>query len=387
MTFRKGLSLFLALVMLVTLCACGKKQADTAAGTTTTATTAVTTTTTVAETTEAATTTTTATTTTAKPTSPTVAQKPAVDGVQNILFFGLDERGVAGKTTDEAGKAKSYHSDSIMILTIDRRDAANPRIKMTSLARDTLVYVEGYNSKDHKTKLTVAFDYGYRVAKQKGKNEEDSKHAGAKTAIKTIKQNFGIAVTDYVFVSFVEFAEVIDYLGGVTVDVQPKELTEMNKHIKAANKECGTSVKTVASAGQQRLTGGQALAYCRIRKIDNDLKRTERQRTVLKSLFNEVKSTPLAELPGMVSRLTSLCHTNLSAAKIVELATWAFTNAPTFKSYTLPNSSCNMWGDTHPTYGWVWIYDMHYASALLYDFLYDADTAKSLTKPTKYRLY
>ena len=70
------------------------------------------------------------------------------EDVINIALFGLDERGETDELYDEAGKAKSFHSDAIIILTIDSRDPDNPRIKMSSLARDTLVYVEGYNSKN-----------------------------------------------------------------------------------------------------------------------------------------------------------------------------------------------------------------------------------------------
>ena len=33
-------------------------------------------------------------------------------------------------------------------------------------------------------------------------------------------------------------------------------------------------------------------------------------------------------------------------------------------------------------YGWVWIYDLDYASALLIDFIYDEDAAKDMPKPT-----
>ena len=251
------------------------------------------------------------------------------------------------------------------------------------------MYVEGYNSPGEKVKLTTAFDYGYRVAKNsdrsRKKTEEDYKRAGAETALKTIRHNFGLDIQHYVFVNFVEFAEIIDCLGGVTVDVKEKEVTEMNKHIKAANAECGMAVKTVAAAGRQALNGGQALAYCRVRKIDSDIQRTARQRTVLKALYSQLRSASVDTLVGMIGKLTDVCHTNLSAGRLTELVTWAFTNTPTIREKAFPDGNCNQWGGTHATYGWVWIYDMEYASALLYDFVYDADTAKAMTKPTKYR--
>ena len=66
-------------------------------------------------------------------------------GIQNIALFGLDERGDTDELYDGLGNGKSFHSDAVIILTVDRRDPANPRVKMSSIARDTLVYVEGYS--------------------------------------------------------------------------------------------------------------------------------------------------------------------------------------------------------------------------------------------------
>ena len=86
-------------------------------------------------------------------------------------------------------------------------------------------------------------------------------------------------------------------------------------------KECGRDLDEVKKAGEQSLNGGQALAYSRIRKIDSDLKRTNRQRTVLTGLFNKVKQTPITDLPDVIGKLLSLCHTTLSADEILELGT------------------------------------------------------------------
>ena len=312
--------------------------------------------------------------------------------IQNIALFGLDERGETGELYDEAGKGKSFHSDAIIILTIDRRDPAMPRIKMSSLARDTLVYVEGYNSKNSMTKLTHAFDYGYRKAKAADKadgnqelTEADYKREGAKTAIKTINANFHMNVTEYMYVNFVEFMDVIDYVGGVTIDVQQREINELNKHVRAMRKECGREIDTVSAAGKQSLSGGQALAYARIRKIDSDLKRANRQRDVLKAVLDKVKNTNLTKLPDVAAKMLSICHTTLTAEEVVELGTWVLTNSPEIINYTLPDTKVNanwIWEGTHPNYGWVWIYDLGYASYLLRDFIYDTDNVKDQPLPT-----
>ena len=313
-------------------------------------------------------------------------------GIQNIALFGLDERGETDELYDESGKAKSFHSDAIIILTIDSRDPDNPRVKMSSLARDTLVYVEGYNSKNSRTKLTHAFDFGYRNAKSADRadgkmdyTEADYKREGAKTAIKTINANFNMNITEYVYVNFVEFMDIIDYVGGVTINVQQRELNELNKHVRAMRKECGRDIAEVKTAGEQTLSGGQALAYARIRKIDSDLKRTNRQRDVLQAMFDKVKSTQLTKLPDVAAKILSLCHTTLNAEEMVEIGTWALTKGPEIINYTLPDTKVNanwIWEGSHPNYGWVWIYDLRYATHLLHDFIYDTESAKEQPLPT-----
>ena len=307
----------------------------------------------------------------------------------NIALFGLDERGETGETMTANGKSKTYHSDAVMILTIDRRDSNNPKIKLSSIARDTLVYVEGYNSKNSMTKLTYAFQYGYNKARSEDRErrytQEDYKNAGAKAAVKALNYNFKMNITDYVYMNFVEFVEIIDYIGGVTINVQKRELHELNKHIQSANKECALSVETVKTSGEQVLNGGQALAYCRIRKIDSDLKRTQRCRDVLVAAYNKVKTVPINKLPNVIAKTLDLCHTNLTKEELLEIGAWVVTAKPEILNYTLPDTGVNanwIWGGTHSDYGWVWIYDLDYASALLIDFIYDKNTAEDLPKPT-----
>ena len=320
-------------------------------------------------------------------------------GIQNIALFGLDERGDTGELYDGLGNGKSFHSDAVIILTIDRRDAGNPRVKMSSLARDTLVYVEGYSEYYHlsdttsRTKLTHAFDYGYRKAKSADLNdngvkdltEADYKRAGAKTAIKTINSNFNMNITEYMYVNFVEFMDIIDYIGGVDIDVKSRELNELNKHVKWMAKECQRDIDKVQGSGMQTLSGGQALAYARIRKIDSDLVRANRQRDVLKAVFERIKSTAITKLPDVAAKLLNMCHTTLTAEEVIELGTWALTNNPEIINYTLPDTKVNadwIWEGSHTRYGWVWIYDLKYATYLLHDFIYDTNTVGGQPKPT-----
>lgn len=118
-------------------------------------------------------------------------------GITNILLVGTD-----GRTLDEASR-----SDSMMILTVD---ANNKKLKLTSLARDTYVDIPGHN----KAKLNAAYAYG-----------------GINLLIETIESNFKLDIQDYAIVNFFSFMDIVDTLGGVTVDVRKSELHELNRYI------------------------------------------------------------------------------------------------------------------------------------------------------------
>lgn len=278
-------------------------------------------------------------------------------GVTNIALFGLDDR----SDTDEG------RSDAIIILSIDRD---HNKIKMASIARDTLVNVENYgwnndSRDDDWTKITHAFSYGRAAA-----------------AVKAINENFNMNISKYAYVNWYEFAEIIDYLGGVEIDVQQKELSNMNYHIKATVKKTGMQIDQVQSAGLQTLTGGQALVYSRLRKMDSDVMRGNRQKAVLEAAFKKVKSQPATKYPELITKVLGICNTNLSFRECTEIATWAVTKSPEIVNYSLPGEDANQyaWGGNTGTdkWGWVYIFDLDYTTAMLHDFIYETETAKEM---------
>ena len=263
----------------------------------------------------------------------------AVSTVRNIALFGVDqESGSVGR------------SDTMIILSIDR---ANGKIKMTSLARDSLVPIEGHGEE----KLTHAWAYGH-----------------AKLALKTINQAYGMNITDYVYVNFDQFIEVIDYIGGVVVDVNELELKAINYTPYEEEKIPGT--------GKQRLNGQQALRYARCR-TDNDTNRNSRQREVLIAMYEQVRQQPISKLPETLKKVLGQCYTTLSADEIMDMAKWAILNAPTIESIRLPNSQLKPWsGILDSARGWVYVYDLDAAKKVLYSFIYEVDA--KVTGVTQY---
>ena len=262
-----------------------------------------------------------------------------IANVQNIALFGIDQvEGSVGR------------SDAIMILSVDKE---NGKIKMTSLARDSLVPIEGHGEE----KLTHAWAYGH-----------------TKLALKTINQAFGMNITDYVYINFMEFVEVIDYIGGVRIHVNALELEAMNYTTDES--------QLLPGVGEYQLSGRQALRYSRIRS-DSDKNRTSRQREVLIAMYEQVRKQPISKLPEMLKKVLRLCHTNMKSDTIMDLARWALLDTPTIESLSLPNSQLKPWsGIIDRQRGWVYVYDLDAAKKVLYSFIYEVDT--KVTGVTQY---
>ncbi len=254
------------------------------------------------------------------------------DGVQNIALFGLDTR-----TNGETG-----HADATLILSIDRQ---RNTIKLTSIARDTLVAIDGYGE----SKLTHAFWWG----------------KGA-LAVKTINQNFHMNITDYVYVNFHEFVALVDYVEGVTVEVSASEARVMNQVYAPELLRLGFDY-TPVSEGRQRLTGAQALAYSRNRYSDSDIGRGNRQKEVLQALFEEAGSLPATAHLGFFNQVLGMCHTNLTRDELLRIALWAVFTSPAVEMLSLPDGT---WSDR----GGAVVYELTDATRRLHRFIYETDT-------------
>ena len=259
---------------------------------------------------------------------------PPVHNVLNIALFGIDQ------TSGSVGR-----SDTMMILSIDKD---HNKIKLTSLARDSLVPIDGHGEE----KLTHAWAYGH-----------------AKLALTTINKNFGMNITEYAYVNFNDFIKVIDYVGGVYVDMTSAEREFINN-----NFAYGTVYTPSTETGRVLLDGAQALVYARNRS-DGDSNRTARQREVVLGVYEQLRTQPLTKLTGMVPRILQLCHTTLSGNEVVNMITWALTASPTIETLHMPDEQLKAWnGILDRERGWVRVYDLEAATQVLHKFIYETDT-------------
>lgn len=208
----------------------------------------------------------------------------SMDDVINIALFGLDKH-----TSNENGR-----SDSIIIFTIDYE---NKEIKMSSIMRDLRVPIENHG----KDKINAAYSYG-----------------GPQLAIKTINQNFGTDIKDYIAVDFEDLEKIIDYYEGVNIDVKDYEIPYMNELIDDPQKH-------LHIGGVQLLNGKQAVAFSRVRYAGNgDFERTERQRKVLKELILKTRDKGIYYFPGCVAQLLPYVQTSMDKSTILSLGKECF---------------------------------------------------------------
>lgn len=100
--------------------------------------------------------------------------------------------------------------------------------------RDSLVDIDGYGE----DKLNAAYFRG-----------------GPSLAIRTINENFGTDIKDYVAVDFEQLVQIVDAIGGVDIDVQnDNELKELNRVIKDYGAERGKEFSGVEKTACRRWT-------------------------------------------------------------------------------------------------------------------------------------
>lgn len=263
----------------------------------------------------------------------------ADSGIVNIALFGLDTR--------DADSFKG-RSDTIMIFSVDK---VNNTVKITSILRDSYVAIEGHKNQ----KITHAYAFG-----------------GAKLALKTLNQNYNMNITDYVTVNFAKVADAIDSIDGIDIEITEKERVEVNNIGDDENPD----FQYLDKAGLVHLNGEQAVVYARIRHIDTDNARVERQKRVLMAALDKVKAISPAKYSEMVKSAMALCETSLSASEILSFAPMV-TKALTIETLVIPGDEDNADGGNYEGY-WVWRYDLVAASNRLHQFIY-GDKAVTIT--------
>ncbi|WP_051275879.1 LCP family protein [Desulfovirgula thermocuniculi] len=193
-----------------------------------------------------------------------------------VLLLGSDAR-----PGEETGR-----TDTIIVASAD---GLQGRLAFLSIPRDTLVEIPGHGP----DKINAAAVYG-----------------GPELTARVVSDLIGLPVRYYVLVRWEGFKNIVDLLGGVTLEVE--------KDMHYVDHSDGPEYAIDLKRGLQRLDGAQALAYVRFRgDALGDIGRTERQLKFLAALAREaMQPANLARLPGLLPELARQVETNLGPRQL-----------------------------------------------------------------------
>lgn len=211
----------------------------------------------------------------------------------NVLLMGTDSRDV---------NAKTGRTDVMIIASVNLKTG---EIKLSSLARD--MYVP--------------------IPNGVGENRINAAHAfgGPELALKTVNQNFEMNIQDYALVNFAGMASIVDAVGGVDIELVGEEWFWINYGV-----ALGEDYEGFAKSDARRLLteedmdtvvhldGLQAVAYARIRKMDNDLQRASRQRILLQAIMEKAMASK-STLVNVALSMLPYVNTNMTPNRIMQL--------------------------------------------------------------------
>jgi LCP family protein required for cell wall assembly len=191
----------------------------------------------------------------------------------NILLVGQDAR---------EGEEQA-RSDSMILCTYNK---ATQELTMTSFLRDLYVPIPGHGS----NRINSAYAYG-----------------GTSLLKKTIDQNFNVAIDGCIEVDFTHFAEIVDQLGGVELELRQDEAEVINQQTGSALTE-----------GFQHLDGFQALTYSRIRSLDTDgdFSRTNRQRKLINAVVDSLRNVSIKQMTPLIGKILPMLTTDLNRGQL-----------------------------------------------------------------------
>ncbi|WP_236648507.1 LCP family protein [Micromonospora sicca] len=204
-------------------------------------------------------------------------------GAQNILMLGSDSR--------DPEKTSGSRTDTIIVahLPADRQSA-----QLISIPRDTWVSVPRSADGQHggrDAKINAAFAW-----------------AGVPLMVQTVEKFTGVRIDHVAIIDFAGFKDIIDALGGVTVNVE-KSFTSIHPPYRSFK------------AGPQQLDGEAALDYSRQRKqfADGDFARIRHQQQVIKAILDKAASGGILTSPGKLNSFVKATSNSVSVDKNMSL--------------------------------------------------------------------
>jgi len=204
----------------------------------------------------------------------------------NILVMGVDSR---------EGEGWLARADSIILVGIK---PSQLRVSLLSIPRDLSVDTPGYGMQ--------------RINTVNMLGETEDVGRGSTLLAEAIEQNFGIGIDKTVRLNFNGFVELIDAVGGITIDVERAIVDDLYPTTD------GGVMSIRFESGLQYMDGERALIYARTRHSDDDYRRAERQQQVVSALLGKLANP--AYWPAALSALNRSVETNMNVFDMLRLA-------------------------------------------------------------------
>lgn len=215
---------------------------------------------------------------------------PSGQDIINVLVVGQAAR--EGET--------AHYADTMILVTVNK---ISKTIYLHSFLRDTYVDMPDYKGNACGwNRINLVYHLGWVWGGTGGSMENMNM---------CLKNNFGIEVDYNVEVDFEAFAKIVDVLGGVRVTLTEAEANYIN--------EDGKTWQEV-EPGENRLFGDAALVYARMRKAlgdgDSDIRRTERQRTLVTAIIEKLRYRGFDALQELAREVLPMITTNMTNEQI-----------------------------------------------------------------------
>lgn len=219
----------------------------------------------------------------------TVEDLTKMKGYWMIAVFGVDSRG--------SNVGKGTNADVNMICCVNRETG---EIKLVSVFRDSYLNIDDKGSYN---KINAAYANG-----------------GPEQAVKALNKNLDLDITDYITFNWKAVADAINILGGVDIELSKAEHAYINSFITETVKVTGVYSTQIKKAGMNHLDGVQAVAYGRLRLMDTDFARTERQRKIIAQAFEKCKKADFAALNQILEIVLPQVATSIDLSDLTNVA-------------------------------------------------------------------
>lgn len=216
--------------------------------------------------------------------------KEKLEEYWTVGVFGVDSR--------DSGIDQGTNADVQMICSINRTTGD---IRLVSVYRDTYLLND-----------IVSDSYG--------KVNQAYFIRGAAGNAAVLGTNLDLTIDDYAAFNWKAVVEVINLLGGVEIELTESEFFYINAFITETVAITGIPSKHLETQGVQHLDGVQAVAYMRLRLMDTDYRRTQRQQEVIKKVLEKAKAADMATLLQVIDAAFPQIGVTMDVEDLIEIA-------------------------------------------------------------------